>query len=462
MLNVLVLRMRSAVHFIFIKTCYLFLVFYPGALLAQDLKAGTITRVNCIADSNDQYSLYLPKNYDPATKYPLIIFLDPMARGNLPVEKYRAIADEQQVVLAGSLESRNFDPAASSNAVTAILDDIVKRVSTDGSRVWLAGFSGGARMASTYALGNGRISGVIACGAGFADNDLYTNKITIPFVGIAGYRDMNFEEILGIKELLAERKKENILLLFDGGHQWPPLLQLAIAVEWLNKTGSAVPSSSFEATSDSLFAELVRLKQKDLSYIAWIQANEYRKIPVLMTAADSIIKEIEHAKGFAKSRENFESAMNDEREYMDGFSFLFSQFVLTDDNQPANDETWKLKAVKISSFRESKSSYRQLSGERIFDFSWRLCIEQYQWLMESKQFKQAYKAAHLLLFYPAANLDPDYLMARAAAGFGDDTICLQHLKQSVKKQGLGKEKLLQDKLIIALIGREGVDKLFSN
>ncbi|MEO6613439.1 MAG: hypothetical protein ABIT05_15695 [Chitinophagaceae bacterium] len=448
--------MRSAVHSIFICICCpVLLAFHSAGLRAQDVNAGSMTRVSCVA-SKDEYSLYLPKNYNPATKYPLIIFLDPMARGDVPVEKYRAVADEQEVILAGSYESRNFDPAVSVNAVTAILDDIVKRVKIDGAKIWLAGFSGGARMAAAYALGSDRISGLVCCGAGFADNDLYTNRITIPFAGIAGYRDMNFEEIISINELLAERKKESILLLFAGGHQWPPPRQLATAVLWLNKAGSPATGS------DTLIAELGRLTQKDLSYLAWLQAKEYRKIPVLMTAADSVINGIEHAKGFAKSKENFESAMNEEREYMDGFSFLFSQFVLTEENLPVNDEIWKQKAEKISSFRESRNSYRQLSGERLFDFSWRLCIEQYQWLMESKQYKQAYKAARLLLFYPAANLDPDYLMARAAAGAGDESRCLQHLKQAIKKQGLAKEKIIQDKLIIALVGREGVEKLFSN
>jgi predicted esterase len=437
--------------------CLALLIFSSLRLMSQDLKAGHMIRVRCANDSNNQYSLYLPVNYEPGIKYPLILFLDPMARGNVPVEKYRAVADEQGVILAGSFESRNFDPAASVHSVTAILNDIVERIKPDETRIWLAGFSGGARMAATYALGSDRISGVVGCGAGFADNDLCTNKITIPFAGIIGYRDMNFEELSSIKDLLAERKKENILLLFDGGHQWPPVQQLAIAVMWLNRTGN-----SQTVTSKDLLSELDRLRQKELSYLAWLEAREYRKIPSLTAPADSMISSIEHTKGFAKSRESFESSLNEEREYMDGFSFLFSQFVLTEDNQPPDDEVWKQKASKVASFRESKNSYRQLSGERLFDFSWRLCIEQYQWLMESKRFKQAYKAAHLLLFYPAANLDPDLLMASAAAGAADEPRCLQHLKQSIKKQGLGKEKILQDKLITGLIGKEGVERLFDN
>ncbi|MEQ1678031.1 MAG: hypothetical protein ABL876_15085, partial [Chitinophagaceae bacterium] len=214
----------------FIKILACFFLFMPGfALRAQELTPGVIHTIQCAADSSNQYSFYLPKSYDAQQKYPLLLFLDPSARGNVPVEKYKQVADELGLILAGSFNSKNFDAASSINSIPGIIKDVMQRASIDASKKWLAGFSGGSRMASSYAATYEGITGVIGCGAGFAGPEFLTGRQNIPYAGIAGNTDMNLEEMVTIKEQLTNRNKDNLLLFFDGGHEWPPAIQVKLA-----------------------------------------------------------------------------------------------------------------------------------------------------------------------------------------------------------------------------------------
>src|SRR6185503_20666845 len=74
---------------------------------------GTIKRMTCKTDSTYQYAFYLPANYTDTAFYPLIIFFDPVARGDLPLIKYKSLADEMGLIMAGSFNSKNFDPQSS-------------------------------------------------------------------------------------------------------------------------------------------------------------------------------------------------------------------------------------------------------------------------------------------------------------------------------------------------------------
>ncbi|MEO7924487.1 MAG: hypothetical protein ABIR30_12475 [Chitinophagaceae bacterium] len=439
-----------------------FLIVYSCHITAQEIKAGELLRMQCRSDSNQHYSLYLPKNYQSGKKYPVVIFLDPAARGRFPVEKYRSVADEQELVLAGSSESKNFDAGSSAGSVTAIITDLVKSINTDESRIWLAGFSGGARMASSYAVANSTIAGVIACGAGFAGEDFYNSSRNIAFAGLVGYRDMNFEELLGIKDELTAKNKANLLLIFNGGHEWPPEDQLSLALLWLNKESSLMVMNKLQSDPAYFLRQTNEAKKAGLHYLSLLQANELRKIPALSAIADSLISNAGPAKTIAKGKKSFDISLNEERGSMDQLSFLFGQFVLSGSDKPGNDDLWKQEAQHINSLRTVKNKYSQLSGERLFDFSWRICIEQYYWLMGSKQYKQAYKAAYVLSFFTPTGLDPDYLMSRAAAGLADRSLCLHHLGLSVKKKTTLKETILNDDLIMAVIGREEAEKLFGD
>src|SRR5271170_7230519 len=160
----------------------------PGIVLPQ---------VPCSADSTQSYALYLPSTYTLQKRWPIIYAFDPLARGKVPVNLYKDVAEKYGYIIAGSNNSRNFSASDSSKGATAIWQDTHLRLSVDERRTYTTGFSGGARMAGQIALGcpQCQIAGVIAHGAGYPSNRKPSDTDRIPYFLAVGDRDFNWPEI---------------------------------------------------------------------------------------------------------------------------------------------------------------------------------------------------------------------------------------------------------------------------
>jgi poly(3-hydroxybutyrate) depolymerase len=121
--------------------------------------------VAALADATSSYALYLPAAYSPSKRWPLLLVFDPFARGEVSVKLFHEAAEKYGFIVAGSNNSRNFeDPSA---AIRALWADVKERYAIDPRRIYTAGLSGGARVASTVALAcRNCIAGVIANSAG--------------------------------------------------------------------------------------------------------------------------------------------------------------------------------------------------------------------------------------------------------------------------------------------------------
>jgi dienelactone hydrolase len=197
---------------------------------AQDLPRGTIIDdVKCAADPSESYALYLPSSYSPERTWSLLLAFHPSARGRLMVEKYQAAAEQYGYIVAGSNTSRNGPWSVSVAAVHAMSADLGRRFSIDAQRLYLAGLSGGARVAMQVALGKNNIAGVIASSAGFPDSQ---PRAWVPFAvfGTAGTEDFNYIEMR-----LLDRKltSPHHLEVFTGGHALPPDAVALEAIEWM-------------------------------------------------------------------------------------------------------------------------------------------------------------------------------------------------------------------------------------
>ena len=145
------------------------------------------------------------------------------------VEKFRAAAEQYGYIVAASNNSRNGPHAASAEAAKAMTADVARRFSVDPRRVYLAGMSGGARVATGIALANTLIAGVIASSAGFPDSQPRT---TVPFAvfATAGTEDFNYMEM---RQLDRRLSSPHFLAVFRGGHTLPPDDVAFDAVEWM-------------------------------------------------------------------------------------------------------------------------------------------------------------------------------------------------------------------------------------
>ena len=223
-----------------------------------------VEKVTCARDPTQSYALYLPRNYDKSRKWPVLYAFDPGARGRVPVERYKDAAEQFGWILVGSNNSRNASMQSSITSWNAIVHDTLDKFSIDDGRAYITGFSGGARVALTFASQcKDCLAGVIAGGAGFPPDIEPAPTMHFAIFAIAGIEDFNFPEI---KELDVKLTRANIahqIEIWGGRHEWPPATVATDAVVWMElmamKSGRRPKDPKL---IDSLWAEQLKRAQE--------------------------------------------------------------------------------------------------------------------------------------------------------------------------------------------------------
>jgi predicted esterase len=197
-----------------------------------------VERVVCSGDKSQSYALYLPAAYSRKHSWPILYCLDPVARGRVPVERFQKAAEQAGFIVAGSNNSRNGSLDVAREAIRWLLTDTHERLAIDDSRTYAAGFSGGARLALAWA-GNGRIAGVIACGAGFGSS--IAKEVPFRIFATAGVDDFNYDEVYAMSSELSRRGVSQRFAQFTGGHDWLPETLTGEALDFLSERVKAEP-----------------------------------------------------------------------------------------------------------------------------------------------------------------------------------------------------------------------------
>ncbi len=195
-----------------------------------------IDSIYCNQSVEQSYALYLPEEYDNKISWPIIILLEPMARGSFAVEKFVLAAEEYGYIIAGSNNSRNGPYQNNYDSFDYLLEDVQSKFNVNRQRIYVAGFSGGSRTALAIASQVNFIAGVIGCGAALPtiSQGRPNKNDDFVYVGVVGNKDMNYREMFELKDFLSEINIPNELIIFDASHQWPPPEVNLKAVEWLH------------------------------------------------------------------------------------------------------------------------------------------------------------------------------------------------------------------------------------
>jgi len=102
---------------------------------------------------NERFTVYIPASPPPPAGYGLLVFVPPWDDARLP-DGWSSVLDARGIVFVTAAQSGNEQGVVNRRAPLALLaeENVVRRTHIDPARIYIAGFSGGSRVAMRLAL----------------------------------------------------------------------------------------------------------------------------------------------------------------------------------------------------------------------------------------------------------------------------------------------------------------------
>jgi predicted esterase len=421
------------------------LFFLAAAACAEDFAAGRVTeKVVCRGDPAQAYALYLPPAYAADKHWPILYLLDARGRALVPIERFREAAATYGWILASSYNSRSDtkdDP--NTPALQAMWRDTRALLAIDERRVYLSGFSGGARASVAIALAAPQaIAGVIGCGAGLHDDRVSLERLPFRYFGTVGDRDFNYYEMRELAARLAAAKAPGRVDVFAGGHDWPPSDLAADAIAWME---TEAMKSGTRSRDDALVASLHALDlaragalaaegKESEAYLRYARvAEDYRGLADV-EAEQAKAASLGRSRAVRKALEDAKDRDEADRATIRAIARKLNAALASPEPVASGAIAAQLGIAALRRKAASGSPEERLSAERILA---NLRVQSSFYLPEELTAKKDYAHARLSLEVAAA-IDPDdplvyYNLACAAARAGQVGRTLADLQDAVDR-----------------------------
>lgn len=423
----------------------LFALFLFHCAVAQttDWKAGQLyNSIPVEGQEGETFALYLPKTFSSNSLSPIVFIFDPAARGSVGIRPFVAAADKYEYILVCSNNSRNGPYGENLDIADRLFKHIFNHFNIAEKRIYTAGFSGGARLASTIAVLSDAMQGVIGCGAGFSKNPTHfpRNGQSFSYVGLVGDRDMNYRELQQTKDWLNTLGIDNELFIYEDDHRWPPSEQILRAFEWLElqaykknlkKSNPEIIANSYQKTYSLAASHLNNQKSLDAAAELDRILNNYEGYFTI----DSIV---DKAKMLKKSKA-YKKAVKDQKRLARVEDTLSRKFLARFGEEqelgysPDQFQWWQKQLKKLDEeYIGSNNELYQKMGKRLRYQLFALTIETFEIHVRKKELPQADYCAALLLTQSPENSFFNYRLALGYAKLEAWDKSLSYLESAAK------------------------------
>jgi dienelactone hydrolase len=430
---------------------------------AQTPAAGVVhPSVTVIADPSNSYALYLPPGYSPTKRWPLLLVFDPFARGETGVKLFHDAAEKYGFIVVVSNNSRNFqDP---SEAIRLLWRDVKERYSVDPRRLYVAGLSGGARVASSIALAcKNCIAGVIANGAGLPQGATVPGPDVADWFLVAGTTDFNYPELLQLKEALDAHNVTSRFVVYAGPHNWMPPEFAERALAWLQLRAmvKGLAPVDKEFINEQFSSRVAEAKNAQGSGDIVAAERAFHEIAQdFSTLRD--VKELEELARTLAASEDFRKARKNEKamlDLQDDVAKKVGNLVAGINQQPENHTAFmgQLQSAVTEAYREqrgSSSPERKNAIARGLASAFAYAAETGQQAMLKKDYLPAKDMSQAGATILPDSAWADYLLATVHAQLGEKKQAIQELKKAIEK-GMTNAKLLEDRAFDRMREDEG-------
>lgn len=273
---------------------------------AQDFKAGAVTVVTSTTDPNEQYSVYVPKDYSSKKKWPILYTFSPSG-GDGGMHRYQTGAAELGWIVVSSHNSKNMRDNRKTQKI--IWDETHDLLSIDDDRLYSSGMSGGAREALYFSLTNEKeFAGLISCGAFRNPNAPLPKKADTYYIMVAGATDYNYAELIDYNNILKKRNIKSELVTFHGGHLWADKKLLAHCMRLHELHYQANQRKPDEKRCAELIKTITKtLKQRSADELFWhesyasaLSISQEKKLKKIVGPLAALLTSLEEDERFDK------------------------------------------------------------------------------------------------------------------------------------------------------------------
>jgi dienelactone hydrolase len=404
------------------------------AIGAESFEKGVvIEKVVNLTDASQSYALYLPTSYSVEKTYPVIYAFDAHGSGKLPVSMYKSLADKYGYILIGSNNSKNGISWNESQIIAnTLFSDSQQRLSINTNRIYVIGFSGGARVANALCITNGSIAGVICCGAASPAANNKDPRSNYTFLGICGNQDFNYIEMRKYDMIeLAGRPVKHAFIEFDGKHEWPGEYVMKDAFLWcelgairkdpslkneafINENILVYSNKIKEAQKNNKTFEVYNLTRRTINFFDGLaDLKEYYEIYNPLKSNQEVDKQLKKEGQIWKQEEELKG-------------FYSNAF------QTKNIDWWKQEIASMNKKIKTGSNDEVLMYKRSIDYLSLVASMQTTGAMQQKNIPAVKLFSEIYLIVDPTNSEAHYLNAITLAIEGKDKEALQALEASFK------------------------------
>ena len=208
----------------------------------EELLGEAPEKVQSVIASDEQivWEAYVPGSYGADAPAGVVVYVSPDRSGTVPAG-WASVLDEHNLIWISANQSGNRVPGAR-RVLKAILglEAIRQRYAIDDTRIYIAGFSGGGKVASMIAtdLPTIFVGGIFICGVEGWDSDEPQHIETIRsnrYVFLTGERDQALESTKRVYRSYRDAGVPNIRLVVVRrmGHSNPPRKEISKAFKFL-------------------------------------------------------------------------------------------------------------------------------------------------------------------------------------------------------------------------------------
>ncbi len=401
------------------KAFYIINLLFVTALISCGNNQNRVTQkmndsVKCIQYPDHFYAVYLPDSILTGKQYPVFYLFDAGGSAKKMVEQYKNLADKYDIILASSYNIKNGPYNTNVDAAKSFIDDVSERYPVNREMQFIAGFSGGSRIAYAFSGSCKDISGVISIGAFInSGTNFYLPEFNLS--GICGTSDFNFREGVAMNYLMHKNRKPFQFIVYEGEHAWPPdsIFECALVYQLFQVLENNALARKYIQLEDVALKE--SYKNNDLINASRVLGNMSLVDPEYLQELDQLVL----SPDFKNQARLFEKSMKYEDSLKKVIEYAAQGLILSTKGgnnfyKPLN--WWK---SEIESFQKGHNNiinlYQQQATKRALSYIGIILWQINRQTFKEKNYGQALEAAEILcLAYPE---NPTYLALKAESLF---------------------------------------------